>query len=81
MVGVYVGFETPGNKWSCSNILGKGLLAPESWTIPQQELQTLFTAANVKAIVDRALEDWIDTVYVGGDSEIALAWTVYEMLS
>ena len=31
-----------------------------------------------KIVVERALEDWIDTIYIGGDSEIALAWTIYE---
>ena len=27
-----------------------------------------------KIVVERALEDWIDTIYIGGDSEIALAY-------
>ena len=59
-------------------MLGKSLLAPEAWTIPKKELQALTLAANVKIIVERALEDWIDKIFIGGDSEIALAWTIYE---
>lgn len=78
MVGVYAGFPLPDGSWSCNNLLGKGLLVPDSWTIPKKELHALNTASNVKAVVDRALEDWIQQVYVAGDSEIALAWTIYE---
>ena len=78
MVGVYAGFPLPDGSWSCNNLLGKGLLVPDSWTIPKKELHALSTASNVKAVVDRALEGWIQQVYVAGDSEIALAWTIYE---
>ena len=78
MVAVYARFPLPGNRWSCQNLLGKSLLAPEAWTIPKKELQALTLAANVKIIVERALEDWIDKIFIGGDSEIALAWTIYE---
>ena len=41
MVGTYIGFEIPGKRWSCSNILGKSLLAPDEWTIPKKELQRM----------------------------------------
>ena len=78
MVGAYIGFPIPENRWSCSNLLGKGLLAPEEWTIPKKELQALFTASNVKVIIERSCGDWIDEILVGGDSEIALAWCIYE---
>ena len=78
MVAAYVGFEIPGKRWSCSNILGKSLLAPEEWTIPKKELQALTTASNIKAVIERAMENWIDTIRVGSDSEIALAWCIYE---
>ena len=78
MVAVYAGFELPDNRWSCSNLLGKGLLSPEEWTIPKKELQALNNASNVKVVVERALNDWIGEIYIGGDSEIALAWCIYE---
>ena len=78
MVGAYAGFPLPGDRWSCSNVLGKGLLAPEEWTIPKKELQALNVASNIKVIVMRAMGDWIDDLFIGGDSEIALAWTIYE---
>ena len=58
--------------------MGKGLLAPEGWTIPKKELLALSTASDVKVVVERALGDWIDSIYVGGDSEISLAWCIYE---
>ena len=35
-------------------------------------------ASNVKIVIERALKDWIDEIYIGCDSEIALAWTIYE---
>ena len=78
MIGAYIGFEMPGNRWTCSNILGKSLLAPEEWTIPKKELQGLTVASNMKVIIERALEGWIDAIYIGCDSEIALAWTIYD---
>ena len=78
MVGSYAGFQLPENKYSCHNLLGKGLLAPEEWTIPRKELHALDCASNVKMVVERALGDWIGQVFVGGDSEIALAWCIYE---
>ena len=59
-------------------MLAKSLLAPDSWTIPKKELQALTVAANVKVIIERSLEDWIGDIFIGGDSEIALAWTIYE---
>ena len=78
IVGCYIGFEVPGNRWSCSNVLGKSLLAPHEWTIPRKELQGLTTASNMKVIIERSLEGWIDTIRVGCDSEISLAWCIYE---
>ena len=78
MIAAYARFPLPDNKWSCQNLLGKSLLAPEAWTIPKKELQALTAAANIKVTIERALEDWINEIYVGSDSEIALAWTIYE---
>ena len=78
IVGVYVGFEIPGKRWTCTNVLGKSLLAPEEWTIPKKELQALTTASNIKVIIERSLEEWIVVTRVGCDSQIALSWCIYE---
>ena len=58
MVGCYASFPLPDNKRSCSNVLGKGLLAPDEWTIPRKELSALETAvcvSCVKTALERAL--------------------------
>ena len=78
IIAAYVCFEMPENKWSCSNLIGKNLLPPEAWTIPKKELQGLTSACNVKVAIERSLEDWIENVFVAGDSEIALSWCIYE---
>ena len=78
MLAVYVQFEVPGNKWSGSHLLGKSFLAPEEMTIPKKELSALNMAANIKIVIERALEDHIDKVIVCSDSEISFAWVTYE---
>ena len=55
--GAYSGFLKSDSTWSCNNILGRGLLAPEEWTITRKELGALNVASNVKAVVERALGD------------------------
>ena len=77
MIAVYAGFELKNGKWSCANVLGKGILAPD-WTIPKKELHALSKACDVKEVVERAMKDWIEDIYVAGDSEISLAWCIYE---
>ena len=78
MLVVYVQFEVPGNKWSGSHLLGKSFLAPDDMTIPKKELSALNLAANIKVVLDRALDEYTGSVYVCGDSEISLAWVTYE---
>ena len=78
MLAVYAQFEVPGNKWSGSHLLGKSFLAPEEMTIPKKELSALNMAANIKIVVERALDNYIDKVIVCSDSEISLAWVMYE---
>ena len=70
VVGAYSGFLKSDSTWSCNNILGRGLLAPEEWTITRKELGALNVASDVKAVVERALGDWLGSIYVGGDSEL-----------
>ena len=77
MVGAYCGFLKDDDEYSCDNILGRGVLAPD-WTITRLELGALNLASNVKTILERALDGWIEAIYVGGDSEVALCWCSYE---
>ena len=79
MVGVYAGFELANNQYSCENILGKGLLAPEEWTIPRKELSALNTASNIKVVVERALENWVTKIYVGGILKLLLLGAFMKM--
>jgi len=53
VVGAYSGFLKSDSTWSCNNILGRGLLAPEEWTITRKELGALNVVSNVKAVVER----------------------------
>ena len=57
--------------------LGKSFLAPDDITIPKKELSALNLAANIKVVLDRALDEYTGSVYVCGDSEISLAWVTY----
>ena len=41
ILGAYSSYEQLGGQWSCDLLFGKGLLAPENWTIPQKELHGL----------------------------------------
>ena len=75
---VYAGWERPSGDFSCSHILGKGLLGPEPLTLPQKELHILSVGADIKEIFTSALEEWVEDVLVGSDSLIALCWTSYE---
>ena len=75
---VYAGWERPSGEFSCSHILGKGLLGPEPLTLPQKELHILSVGADIKELFTSALEEWVEDVLVGSDSQIALCWTSYE---
>ena len=59
-------------------LFGKGLLAPENWTIPQKELHGLSALSNLKVILENCLSGWIISFHAFTDSEIALCWTIYE---
>ena len=78
IISVYSGHERPGNIWSCGHLCAKNLLAPAAWSTPKLELHALSTMASMVAILQDTLGDWIETVVAAGDSEIALAWTIYE---
>ena len=76
--GAYVGFQRKNGDWSCDLLFGKGLLAPENWTIPQKELHGLSSLANLKIILENAIGSWVDNYYVFTDSQIAICWSIYE---
>merc|ERR1711888_7936 len=78
MVGSWGCFERSNGSWSCQHLLGRSIMADENSTIPKLELEGLCGASNMKWIISKALEDWIDTEVVFGDSRIALFWTTSE---
>ena len=75
---VYVGWERVGGKYSCSHLYGRGLLGPESLTLPQKELHILSEGADVSQLLSVMLEEWVEEILVAGDSEIAMCWVSYE---
>ena len=75
---VYVGWERKDGSYSCSHLLGKGLLGPEALTLPQKELHVLSTGADVSQLLSVMLSDWVEEILIAGDSEIALSWVCYE---
>merc|ERR1711936_1328073 len=58
--------------------LGKGLLADEGLSTPRLELHSMSVAANICVMVGTALQEWIELINLGGDSEISLNWVLYE---
>ena len=78
IVTVYVGWERKSGEYSCSHLLGKGLLGPEPLTLPQKELHILSVGADIKEFFMSALGEWVEEVLVASDSEIALCWASYE---
>ena len=77
IVGAWASYLRRDGTYSCSHLIGRGLLANMSST-PKLELHSLSTAANVKVMLEEALGEWLEVVRVGSDSEISLAWTMYE---
>ena len=78
MLSVYAGWERTTGEYSCSHIFGKGLLGPEELTLPQKELHILSKGADIADLFSVALEEWVEEILIGGDSEIALCWCAYE---
>lgn len=78
MIGAWGGFKRVDGSWSCQHLLGRSLLASENSTIPKLELESLCGASNMKWIIRRALDDWVDSEVLFGDSRIALFWATSE---
>ena len=77
MVGAWATYLRQNGSYSCSHLIAKGLLANLSST-PKLELHSLSTAANLKAMLEGALEEWLESVKVASDSEISISWVMYE---
>ena len=78
ILAAYVCYERKNKSWSCDLLFGKGLLAPENWTIPQKELHGMSALSNLKKILQNSLGDWVTEFLCFGDSEIVLSWIIYE---
>ena len=74
----YIGWERENGAYSCSHLFGKGLLGPETLTLPQKELHILNVGADISELFSVSLSDWVEDIVVAGDSEIALCWVLYE---
>ena len=70
----------------CTSVMARvfdptGRLAPLiGWTTPMGELHGLSAAGNIRLVLEKALEGWLDIIHTGSDSEIALMWVQHEHL-
>ena len=78
IVSVYSGHERPDKTWTCGHLCAMNLLAPQGWSTSNFELHAFNPSANMAAILEDALGDWVEVILAAGDSEIALSWIVYE---
>ena len=78
ILAAYACYERKDNQWSCDLLFGKGLLAPDNWTIPQKELHGMSALSNLKIILENSLGNWVRKFLCFGDSEIVLSWIIYE---
>ena len=78
MIGCWGCFEKSDGTWSSQHIIGRGLLAPQNSTIPKNELESLCSGSNLSWVVRKALDDWVSSSILVGDSLIALCWTTSE---
>ena len=78
ILAAYACYERKNKQWSCDLLFGKGLLAPENWTIPQKELHGMSALSNLKVILENSLGSWVKEFLCFGDSEIVLSWIIYE---
>ena len=78
ILAAYACYERRNGAWSCDLLFGKGLLAPENWTIPQKELHGMSALSNLKVILENSIGSWVKEFLCFGDSEIVLSWIIYE---
>ena len=78
IITAYSGCERVDGSWSCQLLCAKNLLTPTGWTTPQTELHALSSLANMAAVLQSALNSWIEIMHCGSDSSISIAWVGYE---
>ena len=78
ILSTWAGFKLTDGSWSCKLVIGRGLLAPMEGTIPKNELESLCAGSNLSWVVKKALDEWVDSSILVGDSNIALCWTTAE---
>ena len=74
VVGAWGRFRLKSGEFSCQQIIGRALLVGEDSTIPKSELDALTMGSNLGWIVRQALEHWVSSYILIGDSVIALCW-------
>ena len=78
VVGAWGLFRLKSGDFSCQLIIGRSLLADEESTIPKNELDAMTMGSNLCWIVRQALDKWVSSFILIGDSTIALCWTTSE---
>ena len=74
IVGTWGRFRLDTGKFSCQQILGRALLG-DGGTIPKEELDSLMMGSNLSWIIRQALDNWVSSHVLIGDSRVALCWT------
>ena len=78
IVGAWGRFRLKNGEFSCQLVIGRSLLVGEDSTIPKNELDALTMGSNLGWIVRQALEEWVSSYILIGDSTIALCWVSSE---
>ena len=78
IVGVWGRFRLNSGEFSCQQIIGRSLLAEEDSSIPKNEFNALTMGSNLCWIVRQALDKWVSSYIVIGDSTISLCWATSE---
>ena len=78
IVAAWGRFRLDNGKFSCQLVIGRSLLADQDSTIPKQELEALTMGSNLSWIVRQALEKWVSSSILIGDSQISLCWVTSE---
>ena len=47
MMGVWIGFQVVGGRWSCQLLISRSGLSDENSTIPKNDLQALCSGSNL----------------------------------
>ena len=80
VLSAYATYQLKEGGYSVAHLLGRSMLPPEGWTTPMGELHGISASANLKIMLENALDGWVKETLVGSDSEIALMWIKHESL-